>query len=226
MAHHAPDQRDRRCGCVRALGLVDMSRRRWFLPEVPDVIGQLRKQLAVTIEGVDAFASWARGNTAAADRMPEIEQRSDAAKRAVLGTLRAALITPLDPEDAFALSRGLDWILNYTGDVVAEADVMASPPDAVIAAMSERLSEAVRHLDQAIAQLGADNDAATEAADSAIKAERELEYAYYRGMGALLGVKYRSQRIARRELYRRCARIGETVIDVAERVVYAVVKQD
>jgi phosphate/sulfate permease len=29
-----------------------------------------------------------------------------------------------------------------------------------------------------------------------------------------------------RELYRRCARIGELVIDVAERVVYAVVKQD
>ena len=33
------------------------------------------------------------------------------------------------------------------------------------------------------------------------------------------------ERIARRELYRRCSRIGEVVIDVAERVVYAVVKQ-
>jgi hypothetical protein len=32
-------------------------------------------------------------------------------------------------------------------------------------------------------------------------------------------------RISRRELYRRCARIGETVVDVAERVIYAVVKE-
>lgn len=34
-----------------------------------------------------------------------------------------------------------------------------------------------------------------------------------------------AERIARRELYRRCSRIGETVVDVAERVIYAVMKQ-
>ena len=44
-------------------------------------------------------------------------------------------------------------------------------------------------------------------------------------MGTLLDHHGRAERIARRELYRRCARIGELVIDVAERVVYAVVKQ-
>jgi hypothetical protein len=66
---------------------------------------------------------------------------------------------------------------------------------------------------------------ATEAADEAIEAERRLEHAYYRGMGALLELEDRNERIARRELYRRCARIGEIVIDVAERVEYAVVKQ-
>ena len=44
-------------------------------------------------------------------------------------------------------------------------------------------------------------------------------------MGALLDVENRSERIARRELYRRCTRVGETVVDVAERVVYAVIKQ-
>jgi hypothetical protein len=38
-------------------------------------------------------------------------------------------------------------------------------------------------------------------------------------------VEDRSERIARGELYRRCARIGETEVNVAERVVYAVVRQ-
>ena len=52
-----------------------------------------------------------------------------------------------------------------------------------------------------------------------------LERVYYRGMAALLEEQSRSERIARRELYRRCLRIGEMVIDVSERVVYAVVKQ-
>jgi len=91
--------------------------------------------------------------------------------------------------------------------------------------MAGLLAEAVRSIDQALAHLGSDNEAATTAADMAIKTERGLEHAYYEGMRELLEVENRGERIAHRELYRRCARIGETVIDVAERVVYAVVKQ-
>ena len=157
--------------------------------------------------------------------MRDAEHRGDAAKRELLSALRAAFVTPLEPEDVFTLSRGVDWILDYTRDLVSESEVMACAPDAVIAEMAGLLGEAVRDIDQALAHLGSDEDAATEAADAAIQAERRLEHAYYKGMGALLGLENRSERIARRELYRRCARIGEMVIDVAERVVYAVVKQ-
>jgi hypothetical protein len=44
-------------------------------------------------------------------------------------------------------------------------------------------------------------------------------------MGALLDVEARAERISRRELCRRCQRIGEIVIDVVERVMYAVVEE-
>jgi uncharacterized protein Yka (UPF0111/DUF47 family) len=202
-----------------------MTRRGWFLPETPDVLGLLRAQVAVTIEGVDAFTAWAGGDTTAAELVRDAEHRGDAAKRTLLNALRAAFVTPLEPEDVFALSRGVDRILDYTRDIVTESEMMASSPDAVIAEMAALLGEAVRNVDQALAHLGSDDDAATEAADAAIKTERGLEHAYYKGMGALLEVENRGERIARRELYRRCARIGEMVIDVAERVVYAVVKQ-
>jgi uncharacterized protein Yka (UPF0111/DUF47 family) len=202
-----------------------MSRGHWFLPETPDVLGLLRAQVAVTIEGVDAFTAWARGDAAAADLVADAEQRGDLAKRALLSALRAAFVTPLEPEDVFSLSRGIDRILDYTGDLVAESHAMACGPDAVIAEMAALLGEAVRHIDLALANLGSDEEKATEAADAAIEAERALELGYYQGMGALLEVESRSERIARRELYRRCIRIGEVVIDVGERVVYAVVKQ-
>ena len=203
-----------------------MTHRGWFLPETVDVLGLLRTQVAVTIDGVDAFAAWAGGDTAAAELVRDAEHRGDAAKRTLLHALRAAFVTPLEPEDLFALSRGVDRILDYTRDIVAESEVMASPPDAVIAEMAGLLGEALRHIDQALAHLGSDDDAATEAADAAIKTERGLEHAYYEGMGALLAVENRGERISLRELYRRCDRIGEMVIDVAERVVYAVVKQN
>ena len=202
-----------------------MSRHRWFLPESPDVLGLLRAQLAVTIEGLDAFAAWAGGDRSAAESLLDAERRGDISKRALLGALRAAFVTPLEPEDVFALSRGIDWILNYARDLVAEAEVLACPPDAAIAEMAMLLGEAARAIDLALAHLGTDDDAATDAADAAIRAERMLERSYYRSMGVLLGVQDRHERIARRELYRRCLRIGEVVIDVAERVVYAVVRQ-
>ena len=203
-----------------------MTRKRWLLPETPDVLGMLRNQVAVTIDGVDAFAAWAGGDAAAADVVRDAERRGDAAKRALLGALRAAFVTPMEPEDVFALSRGIDRILDYTRDLVTESEVMDSAPDEVIAEMAGHLGEALRHIDQALSHLGSDEDAATAAADSAITAERSLEHAYYQGMGAHLGVADRNERIARRELYRACARIGELVIDVAERIIYAVVKQN
>ena len=203
-----------------------MSRGRWFLPETPDVLGLLRAQVAVTIEGIDAFGAWARGDAGANQRLHEIERRGDAAKRELLGALRAAFVTPLEPEDVFALSRGIDWILYHARDLVSEAEVLGAAPDEVIVEMGALLSQAVRYIDDALANLTTNEDAATASADEAIKAERELERVYYRGMGTVLDLKGRSGRISYRELYRRCARIGETVIDVAERIVYAVVKQN
>jgi uncharacterized protein Yka (UPF0111/DUF47 family) len=199
--------------------------RRWFLPETPDVLGLLRRQVAVAIEGLDAFAAWAAGDRTAAARLHETEPRADAAKRELLSALRAAFVTPLEPEDVFALSRGVDRVATYARDLVHESDALACPPDAKIAEMAVMLGRALRHLDAAIARLGSDGDAATEAADAAIEEERRLERAYYEGMATLLEVEDRSDRIGRRELYRQCARIGETVVEVAERVVYAVMKQ-
>ena len=174
---------------------------------------------------VGAFQAWAAGDAGAAEAVLGTERRGEAAKREVLRALRAAFVTPLEPEDVFALSRGVDRILNSARDLVKESEAMDCPPDAGIAEMARLLGAALRHIDDAIARLGSDGDAAAASADAAITTERQLQRAYYEGMAGLLEVGDRSERIARRELYRRCSRIGETVVEVAERVVYAVVKQ-
>jgi uncharacterized protein len=43
-----------------------MNTKRWFLPETPDLLGMLERQLSVTVQGLDAFAAWAAGDTSAA----------------------------------------------------------------------------------------------------------------------------------------------------------------
>ena len=201
-------------------------RTHWFLPETPDVVGHLRRETAAMIVGMDAFVAWADGEAGAAARLREARREADVAKREVVEALRAAFVTPLEPEDAFTLSRGIDRIVGHALDLVGEAEVMASAPDSGVAEMAKVLAQAARHIDEAIAQFGPDSEAATKAADAALGAERLVAHLYYQGMASLLEVEDMRERISRRELYRRCARIGEGVVDVAERIQYAVVKQN
>lgn len=199
---------------------------RWFLPEQPDVVGLLRAQLAITIAGLDDLTEWANGAPDAAQRLSDAEARGDAAKRELMSQLRAAFVLPFEPEDVFTLSRGIDRILDLACDLVAEAEVMECEPDDGIAEMAAILASGARRLDAAVAALGEHgDDAATERAEAAIHSEHELEAVYYRGMAALLDVEDRGQRIALRELYRRSSQIAAVVVDVAERLMYAVIKQ-
>jgi uncharacterized protein len=199
--------------------------RRWFLPETPDVLGMLRAQLEVTLRGLDALVEWAEGDAAAADRVRAIEHEADQCKRDLQTALVRAFTTPYDAEDIYTLGRGIDWVLNLAKDAVRESEVMASPPDAAIAEMARLLREAMGHLDDAVALLVRRDDGATDAADAAIKAERNIERVYRRAMGDLLEVADLREVTAKRELYRRFSRIAELVTEVAERVWYAVIKE-
>jgi uncharacterized protein Yka (UPF0111/DUF47 family) len=201
-----------------------LRRSHWFLPESPDVFGQLRDQLAVTIEGFDAFAAWTAGDHAAAAAVRAAEHRADAVKRDLHRSLRTAFVLPVEPEDLFTLSRGIDALLNAAKDVVGESEVIACAPDAAMARMAVLLARAIGHIDQAVGLLAAGHEDAAQTADAAVKEERRLEKEYRAAMAALLRLDDLREVTARRELYRRCARIGDGVVDVAERVVYTELK--
>ncbi|MCC6222202.1 MAG: DUF47 family protein [Thermoleophilia bacterium] len=203
-----------------------MTLHRWFLPSTPDVLGTLGEQVAVTRAGLEALRDWAGGDAAQADVVRDCEHRADAHKREVQELLTTAFMTPLDPEDIYSLSRGIDAILNGAKDAVREAEVMALPPDGPVAEMAALLVEGMRSLGEALELLaGRQSEGATAAADAAIKSQRRIERVYRRAMAALIEIDDLRQVMARRELYRRFARLGDGVADVAERVWYAVVKE-
>jgi glutamine synthetase adenylyltransferase len=91
--------------------------------------------------------------------------------------------------------------------------------------MAALLAEGVRRVDDAVAGLGRREPEAVAPADAAIKDDRRLERVYRTAMADLLAVDDLREVIARRELYRRCSRMGESVVDAAERVLYAWVKE-
>ncbi|GMU77715.1 MAG: hypothetical protein AMXMBFR46_05130 [Acidimicrobiia bacterium] len=199
--------------------------RRWFLPETPDVLGMLREQLTTTHDALVAFAAWAHGEGGRADEVRTLEHRADEQKRILWRALRTAFVTPVDAEDLYVLSAGLDEVLNDAKDTVREADVMSMPPDAAIAQMCDLLVDGARHLGEAFAALGDAGEAATVGADAAVKSQRSVERVYRRAMSELLEVDDLREVMGRRELYGRVVAISERMRAVAERVWYAVVKE-
>ena len=163
--------------------------KRWFLPATPDVLGMLAQQLEVTIAGMDAFAAWAAGDAAAEAQVRALEHQADERKRELHRMLSTAFITPLEPEDLFALSRGIDRILNEANDTVRESEVMDCPPDEPLAAIAALLASAVRELDTAVATLAPGVPGTTASADRAVKAACRIERVYRTAMGELLRVE-------------------------------------
>jgi uncharacterized protein Yka (UPF0111/DUF47 family) len=204
--------------------VVHVSTKHWFLPEDVDLLGMLREQTAITVEGMHALAAWAGGDGAAADTVRACEHRADDAKRALWRALRNAFSPPIDGEDLFTLSADLDEVLNGAKDLVREMEVMGMAPNAPMHEMATLLADAVVHLGEAFVSLRADGDA-TDCADAAIKAQRRVERTYRSAMSALLDVSEVREVIGRREAYRRMSRLGDHVHRVAERVWYAVVKE-
>ena len=87
-----------------------MKLRRWFLPHEPDVLALLGRQLEVTCEGMEAFADWAGGEATAESVVRDCEHRADAIRRDLHSALRDAFVTPIEPEDLYALSRDSDEV--------------------------------------------------------------------------------------------------------------------
>jgi uncharacterized protein len=203
---------------------------RWFLPENPDVLDMLRHQAAVTCDGMAALVGWANGEPDAAERVRDLEHRADDTKRELRLALTNAFITPIDAEDLYVMSERLDAVLNGAKDTVREAEVMAMKPDEAVAAMAALLADGASHLATAFERLGSDQRgkiavSATEAADAAVKSQRRLERVYREAASALLAVDDLREVMGRRELYRRLSRVSETLVEAADRVWYATVKE-
>jgi len=203
-----------------------MSVRRWFLPETTDLLAFLRTQMEITVEGMQAMSAWAHGDESQSLTLRDCEHRADELRRAVRDGLTTAFTTPLEPEDLFQLSSGLDTVLNDAKDAVREAEVMALAPDEATVEMVDLLREGIGHLAEAFNHLGVRERAeATANADAAVKSQRRVERVYRQAMSSLLDSDDLRLVIARREMYRRLSRVADQIVLVAERVWYAVVKE-
>ena len=200
-------------------------KRHWFLPETPDVLGTLRRQAEVTQSGMASFGRWAHGEAAAGAAVHAAEHAADQVRRELAQQLRVAFTTPVDAEDLFTLSERLDAVLNMAKNVVRDADLLGLSPTATTAAMADEALAGVEHLGVALTALPADATAATRAADAATKNGRHMEKIYARAMREVAEMPDAHAALLARDHLADCLRLGERIELVADRIWYAVVKE-
>ena len=201
-----------------------MTRRHWLLPDMPDVLGLLRGQLAITVRGRTRSQPGRRrrGMPRLAATVRALEHEADAAKGAVV---REAFVTPLDPEDVFALSRGGRLDPQPRQGRGRRVGGMGLCADAATAAMAELLAESVGQLDEGVARLAVRGSAARRPRQRRRQGRAPPREGLPPATVALADVDDLRVVMGRQELYRRCSRMGEAAVDVAERLIYAGLKE-
>jgi uncharacterized protein Yka (UPF0111/DUF47 family) len=200
-------------------------RLRWFLPHRPDVLGLLRRQAEVTSRGVEAFARWsATGGDADARAVRDAEHDGDDLRHEVLQALSTALTTPIEQEDAYALSERIDEVLDRAKDTVRVAQAFEWRPNEHTAAMGARIEDATRHLTDAVACLSTMGEHPGDHAELAIKAARSVEHGLLAAFAALPRDGASWDRTAAIEVYRGYSDIEHALLRVADRTWYAVLR--
>jgi len=198
---------------------------KWFLPRRPDVLGLLRDQAGVTLAGLEAFALWSRaGDEAAADRVRELEHHGDEKRRALLEALVEALVTPIEQEDAYELSERIDEVLDRAKDTVRTAQALAWRPDASAGEMGGHAHESFEHLVGAIGKLGDRHARPQDDAELAIKQARRIEHGLRDGLSALRPAGDPWALSSTIAVYRGYSTLGESLLRVADRTWYSVLK--
>jgi uncharacterized protein Yka (UPF0111/DUF47 family) len=200
-------------------------RLRWFLPHHPDVLGLLRNQADVTSRGIAAFARWsATGDHAEARVVRDAEHEGDDLRHELLQALSIALTTPIEQEDAYALSERIDEVLDRAKDTVRVAEAFEWRANEHTAAMGARIEEATGHLNAAVACLATKGAHPGEHAELTIKAARSVEHGLLEAFAALPRDGASWDRTAAIEVYRGYSDIEHALLRVADRTWYAVLR--
>ncbi len=197
----------------------------WFLARQPDVLGLLRDQAGVTLAALESFAQWSRvGDEAAAGRVRELEHEGDEKRRLLLEALVEALVTPIDQEDAYELSERIDEVLDRAKDTVQTAQALAWTPDDSATEMGGDAHGSFAHLVDAIGKLGDRHARPQDDAELAIKRARRIEHGLRDGLQTLTHDSDPWALASTLAVYRSYSTLGESLLRVADRTWYAVLK--
>lgn len=194
-------------------------------PKSPDFFKLLTEQCQLVGHSVDDLVEFMKtGNEALGKKIKQDEHEADLIKMRNLHALNEAFSTPIDREDIYRAIADLDRIVTYCKTTVSEMDVLGVTPDTFIVEKSKLLQEGVSALVAGFGKLGSHPLTVAGDADTARKAQRQVERLYRVALAELFKGDDYINMFKRREIYRHLSNAAHNMAHCANTLHDIVVK--
>jgi len=154
----------------------------------------------------------------------DLEREADNIRRTLIDELNKTFATPIDREDLFDLSRGIDDIIDYAKSTVDEMQLLEIKTSEYLTKMVGLLVKATLEIKDAVGRLKENPNISSEHALRAKKLENEIELVYRDAIKDLFKGTDVINMLKTREVYRHLSNAGDRVDQVANIISSIVVK--
>jgi uncharacterized protein Yka (UPF0111/DUF47 family) len=190
-----------------------------------DMVELLLRQTTASLEGARVArkaAGTAHSSAAARDDITVVEHTGDQARAQLVAMLAVSLVTPVDREDLFRVSRSIDDVLDNLRDFVRELDMFGMSDESLVPVI-DAVIDGLELLYPAVAAVA---DSANDVGARVLAAKKscnDIRRSYQRQLVRLLDGEVTTSMLRRRELLRRLdvvgLRLGEAVDALADAAV-------
>jgi predicted phosphate transport protein (TIGR00153 family) len=207
-----------------------MSIRDWFKRRPDRFVKLLAEQSELTLKGLDALLAYMDSQTPeAAQAIASTEKLADEVRRILIDDLNRTFVTPIDREDIFALSRGIDDMLDYANTTVDEMQILSVQSTPHMKRIASLLRDAAFEIHMAVLRLQDNHPAvASDHAQRAKALENRVETVYREALADLFSgpqdLQHVVQMLKLREVYRHLSNAADQGDGAANVIADIVVK--
>lgn len=185
-------------------------------------------QLEATKEGAwlaMAMIGGEVGRTGAHEQMRSIEHLGDEERARLIDELKTALVTPIDREDLFRLSRSIDDVLDSLRDFVRESHLYRVPDQIRFTPLLDQVIVGIDALENAVRNLTSRPSVVAQDALEAKKAGGAIRRMYQYEISRIFSGELSAEAMKERELVRRLEIVGVAIGEAADAIADGAMKR-
>ncbi|GAA3582244.1 hypothetical protein GCM10022419_074860 [Nonomuraea rosea] len=185
-------------------------------------------QLQATKEGAwlaMAMIGGEVGRTGAHEQMRSIEHLGDEERARLIEELKSALVTPIDREDLFRLSRSIDDVLDSLRDFVRESHLYRVPDQIRFTPLLDQVIVGIDALENAVQDLASRPAVVVHDALEAKKAGGAIRRMYQYEISRIFSGEVTANALKERELVRRLEIVGVAIGEAADAITDGAMKR-